>query len=42
MATARQWVEFMLLYYGFLGRAPFGRNEDQPMMWVRRHDEYDS
>jgi predicted dithiol-disulfide oxidoreductase (DUF899 family) len=35
--------KFMMLYYGFLDRAPFGRNEgDQPMMWVRRHDEYDS
>jgi predicted dithiol-disulfide oxidoreductase (DUF899 family) len=47
--SAGQWpppargVEFMMLYYGFLDRAPFGRNEgDQPMMWVRRHDEYDS
>jgi predicted dithiol-disulfide oxidoreductase (DUF899 family) len=32
----------MVLYYGFLDRAPLGRNEaDQPMRWVRRHDEYD-
>jgi Bacterial protein of unknown function (DUF899) len=47
--SAGQWpppargMEFMMLYCGFLGRAPFGRNEgDQPMMWVRCHDEYDS
>ena len=31
----------MLGYYGFLDRAPKGRDEgDPPEMWVRRHDEY--
>jgi predicted dithiol-disulfide oxidoreductase (DUF899 family) len=33
----------MMGYYGFLDRAPYGRNEgDPPQMWLRRHDEYDS
>jgi predicted dithiol-disulfide oxidoreductase (DUF899 family) len=31
----------MIGYYGFLDRAPLGRNEgDPPEMWIRRHDEY--
>ena len=28
-------------YYAVLDRAPNGRDEgDQPMSWLRRHDEY--
>ena len=28
-------------YYAILDRAPEGRDEgDQPMSWLRRHDEY--
>jgi len=31
----------MLGYYGFLDRAPKGRDEgDPPEMWIHRHDEY--
>jgi predicted dithiol-disulfide oxidoreductase (DUF899 family) len=34
-------TEFMMGYYGILDRAPKGRDEgDQPMSWLRRHDEY--
>jgi predicted dithiol-disulfide oxidoreductase (DUF899 family) len=30
-------------FYAILDRAPRGRGEgDQPMGWLRRHDEYDS
>ena len=40
-STTARGLEFMLVYYGFLDRAPAGRNEgDQPMRWMRRHDEY--
>src|SRR5262245_6939536 len=36
-------TEFLMGYYAILDRAPKGRDEgDQPMNWVRRHDEYDS
>jgi predicted dithiol-disulfide oxidoreductase (DUF899 family) len=36
-------TEFLMGYYAILDRAPRGRNEgDQPMSWLRRHDEYDS
>jgi predicted dithiol-disulfide oxidoreductase (DUF899 family) len=36
-------TEFMMGYYAILDRAPNGRDEgDQPMGWLRRHDEYDS
>jgi predicted dithiol-disulfide oxidoreductase (DUF899 family) len=28
--------------YQLLDRAPFGRNENEPGIWWRRHDEYDS
>jgi predicted dithiol-disulfide oxidoreductase (DUF899 family) len=36
-------VEFMMLYYGAVDRTPSAATRgDQPMMWVRRHDEYDS
>ena len=27
--------------YQWLDRAPFGRNEDEPGLWWKRHDEYD-
>ncbi len=34
-------TEFLMGYYGILDRAPRGRDEgDQPMSWLRRHDEY--
>jgi predicted dithiol-disulfide oxidoreductase (DUF899 family) len=36
-------TEFMMGYYAILDRAPNGRDEgDQPMGWLRRHDEYHS
>ena len=32
---------FLMGYCGILDRAPEGRDEgDQPMSWLRRHDEY--
>jgi predicted dithiol-disulfide oxidoreductase (DUF899 family) len=40
-STTARGLEFMMGYYGFLDRAPLGRNEgDPPQMWMRRHDEY--
>ena len=34
-------TEFLMGYYAILDRAPTGRDEgDQPMDWLRRHDEY--
>jgi predicted dithiol-disulfide oxidoreductase (DUF899 family) len=40
-STTARGLEFMLGYYGFLDRAPKGRDEgDPPEVWVRRHDEY--
>jgi len=40
-STTARGLEFMLGYYGFLDRAPKGRDEgDPPEIWVRRHDEY--
>ncbi len=34
-------TEFLMGYYAILDRAPKGRDEgDQPMRWLRRHDEY--
>ena len=40
-STTARGLEFMMGYYGFLDRAPLGRNEgDPPQLWVRRHDEY--
>jgi predicted dithiol-disulfide oxidoreductase (DUF899 family) len=34
-------TEFLMGYYPILDRAPRGRDEgDQPMSWLRRHDEY--
>ena len=36
-------TEFLMGYYAILDRAPNGRDEDdQPMSWLRRHDEYAS
>jgi predicted dithiol-disulfide oxidoreductase (DUF899 family) len=35
-------TEFLMGYYAILDRSPKGRGEgDQPMNWLRRHDEYD-
>jgi predicted dithiol-disulfide oxidoreductase (DUF899 family) len=40
-STTARGLEFMMGYYGFLDRAPLGRNEqDGPQLWLRRHDEY--
>ncbi len=34
-------TEFLMGYYAILDRVPKGRDEgDQPMSWMRRHDEY--
>jgi predicted dithiol-disulfide oxidoreductase (DUF899 family) len=34
-------TEFLMGYYAIMDRAPKGRDErDQPMSWLRRHDEY--
>jgi predicted dithiol-disulfide oxidoreductase (DUF899 family) len=34
-------TEFLMVYYAILDRAPNGRDEgEQPMGWLRRHDEY--
>jgi predicted dithiol-disulfide oxidoreductase (DUF899 family) len=36
-------TEFLMGYYAILDRAPKGRDEgNQPMSWLRRHDEYES
>ena len=36
-------VEFLMPYYGFLDRAPKGRDEgDAWQLWIRRHDEYEN
>jgi predicted dithiol-disulfide oxidoreductase (DUF899 family) len=36
-------TEFMMGYYAILDRTPKGRDEgDQPMSWLRRHDEYET
>jgi predicted dithiol-disulfide oxidoreductase (DUF899 family) len=41
-STGARGLEFMLGFYGFLDRAPKGRDEgDPPDMWIRRHDEYE-
>ena len=40
--TTARGLEFMMGYYGFLDRAPLGRNEgDPPQIWLRWHDDYD-
>jgi predicted dithiol-disulfide oxidoreductase (DUF899 family) len=41
-STTGRGVEFLMPYYGFLDRAPKGRDEDSGwQLWIRRHDEYD-
>jgi predicted dithiol-disulfide oxidoreductase (DUF899 family) len=42
-STTARGLEFMMGYYGFLDRAPLGRDEGDPPqpLWMRRHDEYD-
>jgi predicted dithiol-disulfide oxidoreductase (DUF899 family) len=40
-STTGRGVEFVMPYYGFLDRAPKGRDEgDAWQLWIRRHDEY--
>ena len=40
-STYARGTEFLMGYYAILDRAPKGRGErDQPMSWLRRHDEY--
>jgi predicted dithiol-disulfide oxidoreductase (DUF899 family) len=40
-STTGRGVEFLMAYYGFLDRAPKGRDEDEGwQLWIRRHDEY--
>jgi predicted dithiol-disulfide oxidoreductase (DUF899 family) len=42
-STYARGTEFLMTNYAILDRAPKGRNEgDQPMGWLRRHDEYQS
>ena len=42
-STTGRGVEFLMPYYGFLDRAPKGRDEDDGwQLWIRRHDEYDT
>ncbi|HEY2651094.1 MAG TPA: DUF899 domain-containing protein [Solirubrobacteraceae bacterium] len=42
-STTGRGVEFLMPYYGFLDRAPKGRDENEGwQLWIRRHDEYDS
>ena len=42
-STTGRGVEFLMPYYGFLDRAPKGRDEDDGFqLWIRRHDEYDN
>jgi predicted dithiol-disulfide oxidoreductase (DUF899 family) len=41
-STTGRGVEFLMPYYGFLDRAPKGRDEDEGwQLWIRRHDEYE-
>lgn len=40
-STYTRGTEFLMGYNAILDRVPKGRNEgDQPMSWLRRHDEY--
>jgi predicted dithiol-disulfide oxidoreductase (DUF899 family) len=39
-STTARGLEVLMGYYGMLDRAPNGRNEGEPEMWIRRHDEY--
>jgi predicted dithiol-disulfide oxidoreductase (DUF899 family) len=42
-STTGRGVEFLMPYYGFLDRAPKGRDEEEGwQLWIRRHDEYES
>jgi predicted dithiol-disulfide oxidoreductase (DUF899 family) len=42
-STYARGTEFLMANYAILDRAPNGRDEgDQPMDWLRRHDEYGS
>jgi len=42
-STTGRGVEFLMPYYGFLDRAPKGRDEDEGwQLWIRRHDEYEA
>lgn len=41
-STYARGTEFLMGCYAILDRAPKGRDEgDEPMAWLRRHDEYD-
>ena len=41
-STTGRGVEFVMPYYGYLDRAPKGRDEDEGwQLWIRRHDEYE-
>jgi predicted dithiol-disulfide oxidoreductase (DUF899 family) len=41
-STTARGLEPLLGFYGLLDRAPRGRDEgDPPVMWIRRHDEYE-
>ena len=40
-STYARGTEFLMGFYAILDRAPKGRDEgNQPMSWLRRHDEY--
>jgi predicted dithiol-disulfide oxidoreductase (DUF899 family) len=40
-STTGRGVEFLMPYYGFLDRAPKGRDEGKDwQLWIRRHTEY--
>jgi predicted dithiol-disulfide oxidoreductase (DUF899 family) len=39
-STTSRGLEFMMGYYGFLDRAPRGRDEDSGAVWLHRHDDY--
>ena len=42
-STTGRGVEFLMPYYGFLDRAPKGRDEEEGwQLWIRRHDEYET
>ncbi len=42
-STTGRGVEFLMPYYGFLDRAPKGRDENEGwQLWIRRHDEYET
>jgi predicted dithiol-disulfide oxidoreductase (DUF899 family) len=41
-STGARGVEFLMVYYAVLDRAPKGRDEDGSFqLWIRRHDEYE-